>query len=83
MSESEAPKEDNGEKRPSDAKILRPKDAATLVIIDRTHNEPKVLMGKRRAGWLIVLAPILILFYQRFAGDEFRRMAILVSRSGS
>jgi hypothetical protein len=36
-----------------------------------------VVGGKRRAAWLIVLAPILFLFYQRFAGDEFRRMAIL------
>jgi hypothetical protein len=36
-----------------------------------------VVGGKRRAAWLIVLAPILFLFYHRFAGDEFRRMAIL------
>jgi hypothetical protein len=36
-----------------------------------------VVAGRRRAAWLIVLAPILFLFYHRFAGDEFRRMAIL------
>jgi len=36
-----------------------------------------VVSGKRRAVWLIFLAPVLFLFYQRFAGDEFRRMAVL------
>jgi 8-oxo-dGTP pyrophosphatase MutT (NUDIX family) len=30
-------------------KPLTPKDAATLVILDRTGTEPRVLMGKRRA----------------------------------
>ncbi len=36
--------------RPSpDGKVLRPRDAATLVIIDRASADPKVLMGKRRA----------------------------------
>ena len=29
---------------------LRPKDAATLVIIDRDAREPKILMGRRHAG---------------------------------
>jgi 8-oxo-dGTP pyrophosphatase MutT (NUDIX family) len=29
---------------------LRPKNAATLIIIDRTGREPKVLMGRRHAG---------------------------------
>ena len=32
----------------SGGKILRPRDAATLIIIDRTSGEPRVLMGKRR-----------------------------------
>jgi hypothetical protein len=36
-----------------------------------------VIAGRRRAAWLLVLAPVLFLFYQRFAGDPFRRMAIL------
>jgi hypothetical protein len=36
-----------------------------------------VIAGRRRAVWLLVLAPVLFLFYQRFAGDPFRRMAIL------
>ncbi|MEQ1650735.1 MAG: hypothetical protein ABL898_19330, partial [Hyphomicrobiaceae bacterium] len=27
---------------------LRPRDASTLVIVDRTGGEPRVLMGKRR-----------------------------------
>ncbi len=32
------------------AKALRPRDAATLIIVDRAGPEPKVLMGKRHAG---------------------------------
>jgi hypothetical protein len=36
-----------------------------------------VVGGKRRAAWMLFLAPVLFLFYQRFAGDPFRRMAIL------
>ena len=29
---------------------VRPKDAATLIIIDRTGRDPKVLMGRRHHG---------------------------------
>ena len=29
---------------------LRPRDAATLIVVDRAHGEPRVLMGKRHAG---------------------------------
>jgi 8-oxo-dGTP pyrophosphatase MutT (NUDIX family) len=29
-------------------KPLRPRDASTLIIVDRTGNDPRVLMGKRR-----------------------------------
>jgi hypothetical protein len=36
-----------------------------------------VIAGRRSAFWLIVLMPVLFLFYQRFAGDPLRRMAIL------
>jgi len=32
------------------ARALKPRDAATLIIVDRTGPEPKVLMGKRHAG---------------------------------
>src|SRR5215472_14528688 len=28
---------------------VRPKDAATLILVDRTRREPKVLLGKRHA----------------------------------
>ncbi len=42
-------KKEFGEPRAAGAKFLRPKDAATLVIVDRTGNEPKILLGKRRA----------------------------------
>jgi 8-oxo-dGTP pyrophosphatase MutT (NUDIX family) len=31
-------------------RALRPRDAATLIIVDRGHDEPRVLMGKRHAG---------------------------------
>src|SRR5437763_14349362 len=30
--------------------VLRPKDAATLILIDRTGATPKVLLGKRHHG---------------------------------
>jgi 8-oxo-dGTP pyrophosphatase MutT (NUDIX family) len=49
MSDREALKQDMAPRPSPDGKVLRPRDAATLVIIDRTGNEPKVLMGKRRA----------------------------------
>src|SRR5689334_9351220 len=29
---------------------VRPKDAATLIIVDRSGDRPKVLLGKRHAG---------------------------------
>src|SRR5919201_4506647 len=29
---------------------LRPRDAATIILIDRSHAEPKVLMGRRHEG---------------------------------
>jgi 8-oxo-dGTP pyrophosphatase MutT (NUDIX family) len=38
----EAPAKKTGDK------VLRPRDAATLIILDRSHSEPKVLLGKRR-----------------------------------
>ena len=31
------------------AKILKPRDAATLIIVDRSEGEPRILLGKRRA----------------------------------
>jgi 8-oxo-dGTP pyrophosphatase MutT (NUDIX family) len=38
-----------GEVLAKDQKPLIPRDAATLVILDRSGHEPRVLMGKRRA----------------------------------
>ena len=29
---------------------LKPRDAATLILVDRSGTEPKVLLGKRHAG---------------------------------
>ena len=52
MPEAERPKLDpmTGDDTPAKgAKLLRPRDAATLVIVDRAGGDPKVLMGKRRA----------------------------------
>lgn len=51
--------------------------AASLCLLVCVSLIALVIAGKRRAVWLLFLAPILFLFYQRFAGDEFRRMAIL------
>lgn len=48
MPETEALKKEFSEKREPGAKLLRPKDAATLVIIDRSGSEPTLLLGKRR-----------------------------------
>jgi hypothetical protein len=36
-----------------------------------------VVAGRRSAFWLVVLVPVLCLFYQRFAGDPLRKMAVL------
>jgi hypothetical protein len=36
-----------------------------------------VIAGKRRVVWLLVLAPVVVLFHRRFAGEEFRRMVVL------
>src|SRR5262245_62070767 len=33
---------------PSKARALRPRDAATLIIVDDTSGEPRVLLGRRR-----------------------------------
>src|SRR5262245_45685110 len=33
---------------PRKARALRPRDAATLIIVDHTHGEPRVLLGRRR-----------------------------------
>ncbi len=37
-----------GEKLDKDQKPLKPRDASTLVVLDRTGTEPRVLMGRRR-----------------------------------
>lgn len=38
-----------GEARVADGRRLVPRDAATLVVVDRSCGEPRVLMGRRRA----------------------------------
>lgn len=49
MAEYDELKKDMAPKPTLDGKVLRPRDAATLVIVDRSEADPKVLMGKRRA----------------------------------
>ncbi len=34
---------------PAKARALRPRDAATLIIVDDTSGEPRILLGRRRA----------------------------------
>lgn len=35
---------------PTRAAALRPRNAATLILIDRTRRTPKILMGRRHPG---------------------------------
>lgn len=44
---SEAALDAEAENRTGEFPLLRPKDAATLILIDRSGSEPKLLMGKR------------------------------------
>lgn len=44
----------------SPRRALRPKDAATLIIVDRSGAEPRVLMGRRRAD--LVFMPNMYVF---------------------
>ena len=39
-----------GEAPVRNARTLRPKDAATLILVDRTGPAPRILMGRRRAS---------------------------------
>ena len=41
-------------------RALRPKDAATLIIVDRSGAEPRILMGRRRAD--LVFMPNMYVF---------------------
>ncbi len=55
------------------AKALRPRDAATLIIVDRDGPEPKVLMGKRHADHKFM--PSKYVFPGGRVEPEDRRMA--------
>jgi 8-oxo-dGTP pyrophosphatase MutT (NUDIX family) len=39
---------------PTKARALRPRDAATLIIVDSTSGEPRVLLGRRRADMVFM-----------------------------
>lgn len=36
--------------RPASGRALKPRDAATLILVDRSAGEPRVLMGRRRSS---------------------------------
>jgi 8-oxo-dGTP pyrophosphatase MutT (NUDIX family) len=55
------------------ARALRPRDAATLIIVDRTGSEPRVLMGRRRAD--LVFLPNLYVFPGGRVDGADRRVA--------
>jgi 8-oxo-dGTP pyrophosphatase MutT (NUDIX family) len=50
MSEAEAPRKPDGPPRLPGQPAVRPRDAATLIIVRRDAKKPQVLMGKRNAG---------------------------------
>ncbi len=54
-------------------RALRPRDAATLIIVDRAGAEPKVLMGRRHAGHAFM--PGKFVFPGGRVEPEDRRMA--------
>jgi 8-oxo-dGTP pyrophosphatase MutT (NUDIX family) len=39
---------------PAKARALRPRDAATLIIVDDTSGEPRILLGRRRADMVFM-----------------------------
>jgi 8-oxo-dGTP pyrophosphatase MutT (NUDIX family) len=41
---------DTGEAPLAASRAVKPRDAATLILIDRTQDEPRVLMGRRNGG---------------------------------
>ena len=43
-----------GEAPVRNARTLRPKDAATLILVDRTGPAPRILMGRRRASQIFL-----------------------------
>lgn len=50
----------DADRRTQPNRALRPKDAATLVVVDRSGTEPRVLMGRRRAD--LVFLPNMYVF---------------------
>jgi hypothetical protein len=50
---------------------------ATLCILSCITLIALAIGGKRRAWWLIALAPVVFLFYQRFSGEAYRTMTVL------
>jgi hypothetical protein len=50
---------------------------ATLCILCCVSLIAMVIGARRSVWWLFVLAPVVFMFYQRFAGDPFRRMAVI------
>jgi hypothetical protein len=49
---------------------------ATLSILSCIALIALVAGARRRVWWLLPLAPVVLMFHQRFAGEPFRRMAV-------
>ncbi len=48
MSDAQANARGHRAGAPPKARALRPRDAATLIIVDQSSGEPRVLLGRRR-----------------------------------
>ena len=68
------------------APYVRPKDAATLILVDRSGPVPKVLLGKRhelklaRFVWIIKRRPVYKVHSTRFLNSFVKTLCAFLSR---